>query len=130
MAMRTNIAGPALLLMAGMGFDGGALATSAAAEGQAPVPAATTFKRDALRAYAGALVELQALQRQVAAQSASLTVAQRTALAGQAAAQMALVLQRHELDPATFNAISKAVEANPDIRLKVRQAMMDEVMGT
>jgi len=89
-----------------------------------------TFTPAQLSHYAAALVELEQVGAVLAVHEAGLPAAQRAALAQQARSERMAIVQRNDLDPATFNAISKAVEADAALRLKVRQAMMDKVIGT
>lgn len=90
---------------------------------------ATTFSAAQLLDYAHALVEVKRIQNIVAAKKAKLPPTGQQALVRQADVQMLLALQRHGLDPARFNAISRAVENRADIRLQVQQAMMADVVG-
>lgn len=130
-AMTRSIAVPlALALLAGSpayaGVDGAAAATGV----PAAKPVRNTFTPTQLSNYAAALVDIEVAGEAVAAQEASLPTEQREAIDRQAQSGTKMIVQRNDLDPATFNAISRAVESDPTLRLKVHQAMMDKVVGT
>ena len=82
-----------------------------------------------VRNYAGAMAALQQLNNAVAARTAAATPTERTAIEQQANAARQAILGRYALDPASFNAISKAVEADPALGNRVRKVMMDTVLG-
>lgn len=82
-----------------------------------------------VRNYAGAMAALQQLNNAVAARTAAATPTERTAIEQQANAARQTILGRYALDPASFNAISKAVEADPVLGNRVRKVMMDTVLG-
>jgi len=108
----------------------GSPALASVATVAAPVPIQRHFTPAQLSHYAAALVELEQVGAVLTAREASLPTAQREALARQAGSEKMAIVQRNDLDPATFNAISKAVEADPALRMKIHQAMMDKVIGT
>ncbi|MDH7974198.1 DUF4168 domain-containing protein [Sphingomonas sp. AR_OL41] len=115
-----NIALIALLLAAP--------AAMGATQTRSGVPS-TTFTGGQLHDYARALAEIQRVRSTLAARTGKLAPADQKLLAEQANAAVILILQHNRLDPATFNAISKAVEDRPDIRLEVKQAMMADAIG-
>ncbi|GAA0332182.1 hypothetical protein GCM10009087_47990 [Sphingomonas oligophenolica] len=96
----------------------------------APAGPGKSVTREQLHDYAAALVEVEGLQQAVAAQLAKLAPADRQTLVRQSNAQMMSIVRRHGFDSKTFNAVSKAVESQPDLRREVRQEMMEKVMGT
>jgi len=83
-----------------------------------------------VRNYAGAMAALQQLNSTVAARTAAATQTERSAIEQQANAARQTILGRYALDPLTFNAISKAVEADPVLGDRVRKVMMDTVLGS
>lgn len=83
-----------------------------------------------VRNYAGAMAALQQMNTVVAAQLAAATPAERTTIEQQANTDRQTILDRYSLDPASFNAISKAVEADPVLGDRVRRVMMDSVLGS
>ncbi|MEP7006954.1 MAG: DUF4168 domain-containing protein [Sphingomonas bacterium] len=91
----------------------------------APVRAVTDQE---VRNYAGAMAALLQLNNAVAARTAA-TPTERTAIEQQAKAARQTILGRYALDPASFNATSKAVEADPIWGNRVRKVMMDTVLG-
>lgn len=82
-----------------------------------------------VRNYAGAMAALQQLNNAVAARTAAATPTERSAIEQQANAARQTILGRYALDPVSFNAISKAVEADPILGDRVRKVMMDTVLG-
>ena len=90
---------------------------------------ATAVTDQEVRNYAGAMAALQQLNNTVAARIAAATPTERTAIEQQANAARQTILGRYALDPASFNAISKAVEADPVLGNRVRKVMMDAVLG-
>jgi len=83
-----------------------------------------------VRNYAGAMAALQQMNMVVAAQLAAATPAERTTIEQRANTDRQTILDRYSLDPASFNAISKAVEADPVLGDRVRKVMMDSVLGS
>ena len=83
-----------------------------------------------VRNYAGAMAALQLLNNAVAARTAAATPTERSAIEQEANAARQTILGRYALDPASFNAISKAVEADPALGNRVRKVMMDTVLGS
>ena len=83
-----------------------------------------------VRNYAGATAALLRLNTVVAARTATATPTERSTIEQQANADRQTILGRYELDPASFNAISKAVEADPILGDRVRRVMMDSVLGS
>ncbi|MFA5962908.1 MAG: DUF4168 domain-containing protein [Sphingomonas sp.] len=130
MAKRTKIFGSIALTIGCAGLGHEASATPPMADGQQPVLAATAFTAEQISDYAAALVELQRIQRNVAKQSAGVPAPQNAQLLAEAKDVMHSAIERHGLDAATFNAISGAVEKDRGLRLRVRQAMMDDLLGT
>jgi hypothetical protein len=115
----------------------GAAALLAAASITCPVAQADTVSAPAkaptdqeLRNYAGAMAALLQMNNVVAARTATATPAERTAIEQQANTDRQAILDRYALDPASFNAISKAVEADPVLGDRVRRVMMDTVLGS
>lgn len=82
-----------------------------------------------VRNYAGAMAALLQLNNAVAARTAAATPIERTAIEQQANTARQTILDRYALDPASFNAISKAVEGDPVLGDRVRKVMMDSVLG-
>ena len=82
-----------------------------------------------VRNYAGAMAALQQLNNAVAARTAAATPTERSAIEQEANAARQTILGRYALDPSSFNAISKAVEADPLLGDRVRKVMMDAVLG-
>jgi hypothetical protein len=115
----------AALLLAGTGFAAAAQADQSVPS--AP-PAAKPFSDQQILGYAAALAELNRLNSAVAAQQPTLPPADQPAFAQQADAQRLAILTRNGLDATTFNAISKAVEDDPALRDRARQAMMDKLL--
>ncbi|MEO8375082.1 MAG: DUF4168 domain-containing protein [Sphingomonas bacterium] len=120
--MMFKIFGAALVLAAGAGSCLSAQADTVSA----PVKAVTDQE---VRNYAGAMAALLQLNNAVAARTAVATPTERTAIEQQANAARQTILGRYALDPASFNAISKAVEADPILGDRVRKVMMDTVLG-
>jgi hypothetical protein len=83
-----------------------------------------------VRNYAGATAALLQLNTAAAARAATATPTERAAIEQQANADRQTILGRYELDPASFNAISKAVEADPVLGDRVRRVMMDNLLGS
>jgi hypothetical protein len=117
----------AALLLGGTGF-----AAAAQADQTVPStpPAAKPFSDQQILGYAAALAELNRLNSAVAAQQPTLPPADQPAFAQQVDAQRLAILTRNGLDATTFNAISKAVEDDPALRDRARQAMMDKLLGS
>lgn len=82
-----------------------------------------------LRNYAETLVAITRVQRTLAGQIASSPQADGQALRQRADAQIAQILKRHDLDTASFNAISARVENQPSVRARVNQLTMEEMLG-
>ena len=76
------------------------------------------------------MAELQRLNQLVATREGTVPPAQRPTLEQEADAQRRGILQRYALDPATFNAMSKAVETDPALNERVRQAVMASLLGS
>lgn len=129
-ASMKKLIGIPLALLAGSLSQADADAATVAAGLLAAKPAQTSFTPAQLSHYAAALVDIELAGEAAAAQEARLPAAQRGALAHEARSETMLIVQRNDLDPATFNAISRAVEADPALRRKVHQTMMDKVLGT
>ena len=120
---RFRIFSAALVLAAG------ALSCLPAQADTASAPAKAVTDQE-VRNYAGAMAALQQLNNAVAARTAAAaTPTERTAIEQQANAARQTILGRYALDPASFNAISKAVEADPVLGNRVRKVMMDTVLG-
>lgn len=115
--------GAALLLAAGTGV-------SVAAQADQAAPPATSFSDQQVKGYATAIAELSRLNTVVAQQQPALPAAEQPAFAQQANEQRLAILTRNGLDATTFNAISKAVENDPALRDRARQAMMDKLLGS
>ena len=95
--------------------------------GSTPVKAMTDQE---VRNYASATAALLQLNNVVAARAATATPTERATIEQQANADRQMILGRYALDPTSFNAISKAVETNPALSDRVRQVMMDQVLGS
>lgn len=121
--IRFKIFGAALLLSAG------AMSWQPAQADTASTPARAVSDQE-VRNYAGAMAALLQLNDAVAARGAAATPTERTAIEQQANAARQTILDRYGLDPASFNAISKAVEADPVLGDRVRKVMMDTVLGS
>ena len=119
---RFRIFSAALVLAAG------ALSCLPAQADTASAPAKAVSDQE-VRNYAGAMAALQQLNNAVAARMAAATPTERTAIEQQANAARQTILGRYALDPASFNAISKAVEADPVLGNRIRKVMMDTVVG-
>jgi hypothetical protein len=123
MSMMTfRIFGAALVLATG------AVSCLPALADTASTPAKAVTDQE-VRNYAGAMAALLQLNNAVAARTAAATPTERTAIEQQANAARQTILGRYALDPASFNAISKAVEADPVLGDRVRKVMMDTVLG-
>ena len=120
--MTLRIFGAALVLATG------AVSCLPAHADTASTPARAVTDQE-VRNYAGAMAALQQLNNTVAARIAAATPTERTAIEQQANAARQTILGRYALDPASFNAISKAVEADPVLGNRVRKVMMDTVLG-
>lgn len=118
----TNVLGAALLLGAGSSLCSAAQTNSAA-------PAVASYTQEEVKRYADALAALQRLNQQVATKEPTLAPEQRVALQQEANEQRRGILQHFALDPATFNAMSKAVEADPALAERVRQTLMASMVG-
>ena len=118
----TKVLGAALLLAAGSSL------CSAAQTNNTTTPVAS-FTQEEVKRYAGALAELQRLNQLVTTRAAALAPAQRAELDQQADEQRRTILQRYALDPNSFNAMSKAVETDPALSERVRQALMDTLLA-
>src|SRR4051812_48270207 len=81
-------------------------------------PAKTVTDQE-VRNYAGATAALLQLNNLVAARTAAATPAERTTIEQQANSDRRMILGRYALDPTSFNAISKAVEADPALSDRV-----------
>ena len=81
-----------------------------------------------LRNYAETLVAITRVQRALAGQIASAPQADGQTLRQRADAQIAQILKRHDLDTASFNAISARVENQPSVRARVNQLTMEEML--
>lgn len=92
-------------------------------------PARAVTDQD-VRNYAGAMTALQQMNTIVAAQLAAAKPADRVTIEQQANTDRQTILGRYSLDAASFNAISKAVEADPVLSDRVRKVMMDSVLGS
>jgi len=121
--MTLKIFGAAFLLAAGTVACLPALADTAST----PAKAVTDQE---VRNYAGAMAALQQLNNAVAARTAAAAPTERSAIEQQANAARQTILDRYALDPASFNALSKAVEADPVLGDRVRKVMMDTVLGS
>jgi hypothetical protein len=121
--MMLRILGAALLLGAG------SLSCLPARADTGSTPAKAVTDQD-VRNYAGATAALLQLNAVVAARTATATPAKRATIEQQANADRQAILGRYALDPASFNAISKAVEADPALGDRVRKVMMDGILGT
>ena len=91
-----------------------------------PVKAVTDQE---VRNFAGAVAALQQLNNAVAARTAAAAPTERSGIEQQANAARQTILDRYALDPASFNALSRAVEADPVLGDRVRKVMMDAVLG-
>lgn len=118
----TTVLGAALLLAAGSSL------CSAAQTNNTATPVAS-FTQEEVKRYAGALAELQRLNQIVTTRAAALAPADRAVLDQQADEQRRGILQRYALDPNSFNAMSKAVESDPALSERVRQALMASLVG-
>jgi hypothetical protein len=109
------------------------LVTHVVVEAQArPVAPATTpqYSVSDLKNYAETLVEVTRVQSALASALSAGASANPTALKQQANAKIAEILKQHDLDAASFNAISARVEDQPAVRAQVNQFAMDELVGT
>ena len=97
-----------------------------AVEGESESP---TFSRKQIHDFAAALVEIYRIRQALKIQSEKAPPQASEALATQAATLIAEVLERHDLDQPTFNAISGEVEKNRALRRQVRQLVMEERVG-
>lgn len=100
---------PALLAAAALSFPAGALA-QAQSKQSTPQAQASAYSDAQLRAFAAASTEIEPISRALPGASAE----QRTAAAG----QIRGILQRHNIDSATYNAI--AAQAQTDAALAAR----------
>jgi enolase len=121
--MKLKIFGTALLLAAG------SVACLPARADTGSTPAKAVTDQD-VRNYAGATAALLSLNNTVAARIATATPTERATIEQQANADRQMILGRYALDPTRFNAISKAVEADPALGDRVRKVMMDSILGT
>lgn len=119
----TKVLGAAMLLAGGSSLCSAAQTAPAAA-------AATSFTQDEVKRYASAMAELQRLNQLVATREGTVPPAQRPALEQEADAQRRGILQHYAFDPTTFNAMSKAVETDPALSDRVRQAVMASLLGS
>jgi len=118
-----RIFGAALLLAAGSMSSQPVMADTVSA------PARVVTDQD-VRSYAGATAALLQLNSVVTARIATATPTERATIEQQANVERQTILGRYQLDPASFNAISKAVEADPLLGDRVRRVMMDSVLGS
>ena len=93
------------------------------------VPANRPNAAGDLRNYAETLVAITRVQRALAGQLAGSPKTDASALRQRADAQIAQILKRHDLDTASFNAISARVENQPSVRARVNQLTMEEMLG-
>jgi len=107
----------------------GSIAYQPAQADTASVPARAMTDQE-VRNYAGAMAALLQLNSAAAAHVAAATPTERPAIEQEANAARQTILDRYALDPASFNAISKAVEADPVLGDRVRKVMMDTVLGS
>ena len=121
--IRFEIFGAALLLAVG------SMSCQPAQADTVSTPARAVSDQE-VRNYAGAMAALLQLNNTVAARGAAATPTERTAIEQQANAARQTILDRYGLDPASFKAISKAVEADPVLGDRVRKVMMDTVLGS
>jgi ABC-type sugar transport system substrate-binding protein len=122
----TKILGAAALLAGGSSLCSAAPTTPT---GAATATASASFTQDEVKRYASAMAELQRLNQLVATREGTVPAEQRPALEQEADQQRRGILQHYALDPTTFNAISKAVETDPALNERVRQAVMASLLG-
>ncbi len=79
--------------------------------------------------YAETLVAITRVQRALAGQLAASPKTDASALKLRADTQIAQILKRHDLDTASFNAISTRVENQPSVRARVNQLTMEEMLA-
>lgn len=88
-----------------------------------------TFSRKQIHDFAAALVEIYRIRQALKIQSEKAPPQALEALAAQATTLIAGVIERHDIDQPTFNAISGEVEKNRTLRRQVRQLVMEEQVG-
>ena len=109
-------------------FIAGTIATITPAQA-IEVPANRPNIAGDLTNYAETLVAITRVQRALAGQLAGSPKADASALKLRADTQIAQILKRHDLDTASFNAISARVENQPSVRARVNQLTMEEMLG-
>ena len=119
----TKVLGAALLLATGSSL-------CSAAQTKTTAPAVASFTEEEVKRDADALAALQRLNQQVATKEPTLAPDQRAELEQEANEQRRGILQHFALDPASFNAMSKAVETDPALSERVRQALMTSLLGS
>lgn len=84
--------------------------------------------RERLDSYADAFVRISELRRQLRQQVATLSPTQRPMLQEQLARGVSEALVQAGLDQAEFNAISKQIESDPELRRRARQRVMEKAV--
>lgn len=116
-------------LMATSLIGGSAMAVPNPTDAAESASANQTFSRKQIQDFAAALVEIYRICQALEIQSTKAPPQAREALATQANTLIAGVIERHDLDRPTFNAMSGEVERNRALRRQVRQLVMEERVG-
>jgi TolA-binding protein len=105
-----------------------AQAPATAAPAPAPsAPAQAVTPSDAqLRSYAKAVIDLTAIQQEMEPRIQSAAETERQALQQQAGQRMTAAVQRHDLDPNTFNLITAAAREDPELAQQLRSYVQAE----
>lgn len=80
--------------------------------------------------YTDTLVEVRALQRRFETQRSAVPESQWPLLRHLLSRDIAAALARNELKPSEFNAITAQVDRDATLRGRVKQHMMEKVIGT
>lgn len=92
-------------------------------------PALSKLTKKQVHDYAQALSEIMILKHAAAEKSKNMSSDERLRMRLQLDAQVAQTLARYDLNRPEFNQISSAVERDSGLRSRVRQLMMEEIVG-
>lgn len=105
------------------------VATPAMSEAAALSTVSSISKFTSQQIHDYALALLQILQVRKTATSQGVAISSDAQPRMQASSQIAQILDRNDLDGATFNAISSDAETQRSLRRQVRQTMIHELVG-
>jgi hypothetical protein len=82
-----------------------------------------------LRQYSLAMLQIQKVKQALAVRVASANEGEKPLLQSQARAENRGILKRYNLDVATFNQMTNAVNTRPKVRGQVRQTVMQQTLA-